>query len=356
MPSVRFSELLGEAFRSAFARPFVFLIAGLTVGALCLGATLLEVHALRSVEATKREHIGAGTNVLVVDADGSPIPASGCARMEGSSSVLNAGALVSLSYVRLADGGSNAFQFAAVSDGYFRVVAPQRQPEHSTVVGSAVADTIGVRPGSLLEFTDGRSLRVGASMLAGSRTADRDRWIYQIAPPSTVGDISECWVESRNGELEETRAQVPVLFGDVDGLRVRSLVSTDVIQSAQSAYDARLTRWAWIPVAFVCAGLVMIVLRNRQPEYAIYRIVGFSATDVVMMFMLEAWLITVPWSGAFMVAALNYFQSMGEIDVRTIAMMAATSGTVLSAALSVLALFSAAIWKADLSRYLKGRG
>ncbi|KQR39795.1 FtsX-like permease family protein [Microbacterium sp. Leaf159] len=356
MRSVALGELVLESVRSIVARPVLSVLTGLAIGALSLGAGLLEVHALNSLEATVAQQVAAGSDVLVIDADGSPIPSGPCEALARSGDVLEVGSVRSVVAVRLDDGGASSFQLATVSPGYLRVVAPKALSVHAVVAGSAVSDTLGVGAGSLVRLTDGRSLRVGAVLPAGARTQDRDRWMLEIAPAAADASVAECWVESRQGSLDRVREMVPALFGSVGNLRVRSLVSTDVVTAAQAQYEGRVTRWSWVPVAVTCAGMLVISLRPRWPEFALYRIVGFSSSDIAVMFALEAWLLATPATLLMLAAGVAFLLSSGGLTPQAFSVLAATSAMCASTISLAIAALTPPMWSIDLPRYLKGRG
>ena len=282
-----------------------------------------------------------GYVVIVVPAEGSTVEASKCEALNGRSFVVSAGSLRSTELVSFASAPGVLFQRATVSSSILGVWAPDTyvppgDGAPALVVGSALAEELGVRAGSYLQPEGDAPARIIAVIDTEQRNPQSSRWALDVAPP--VGAVEACWVEMKRDAYDAGLAALPAMFADGEEAPIiRPFRRQDEFTRDPAAeFRARPQRLGWLAASGLVIATLWLTTWFRRSELGLYLALGTDRSTLAMMLAVEA---TVVVAAAYLLGVTYAFAvdvALNHEPIYSTSLLAVR--TSLSAALLALAL------------------
>lgn len=345
--SFRTATLASEAVRNSTGSRVRTAILFLAAAGLTFAVSTAELQAVGRLVDFQRFSIANGKNVVVAASDSGDLPLATCVGLARHRGVRHAGGLRRESAQNIASAPGSLVQTGGATPGAISLWTNGGTSAATTSPGwfaaSALAAEFKWRPGTLVRVGQQPLKPINAVFDPAPRNTTIGRWLVSVIPPAGTGH--ECWVEFDDGPAIDSRlALVTNTFStstDTD-VTVRPLFRLDELARRPSQeLRTRTTALAWLPAGVVIALLLAMVARSRWAEAGLYRVMGASSTDIVVMAAIEAWLVLLPanvlgtlWSVAGHLAVAEHHVSLDEIGF---AIRATARATILAATLGPLA-------------------
>ena len=268
-------------------------IAGAVFGTVAFLELRTSRDLLGFVEGFERS---GGYVAVVVPAEGSTVDASVCEGLNELDFVVSAGALMATELTSFTAAPGLLFQRAPISQGILEVWAPGRRiragdGRPALVAGAALADELGLRPGSFLQPVGGAPTEIVAVVDTQKRNPQASRWALEIVPP--VGSVEACWVELSRDAYEAGIGTLPAFFagGDEPPIVRRYRRRDEFTRDPLAEFRARPQRLGWVAAAGPVVGTFWLMTWFRRSELGLYLALGTGRATVATMLAVEAMVI-----------------------------------------------------------------
>lgn len=306
---VRAAASLREIF--ANLRAYWFLTALLAILAAVVGAGFTAVLAaeVSSFEAESHALDARGRNVVIVTGE-SGVSASTCEAIARNYGVVGSGALISSEAATLQTSVRRPVFVRSATPGYLNVIWPGARKQQGLLLGSEVAESLGVIGyGRAWVELEGRTRFLTAVSGATSpslRDPDSDRSAYRMS--LAQGTARSCLVEAEYGAVPGVLAFARQEFSDstpvVAPLYVPDAsVSPPEVRFTERSSDKILPLVGVLVFAVALLGVWLI----RAKDFALYRLLDFPARTIVATLISETFLlVAIPFFlGVLITAALT---------------------------------------------------
>lgn len=294
MTSLRFRLLTAEVLRNL--RSYSALTASIVVLIVLFGVSTTVTSGMEaaSIEAEQRALIARGTDVFSVRSE-TLIDVGECDALRGVDGVADAGASIErLNATVLALPGSSLVVNRATA-GYARIVWGLKYLAAPVGIGSEVSDALGLRPNQQVRLqsveTRGAplTLTVGVKFSPTQRVAGANQELLIVDLP--WGRAVECLVKPEAGAQSAVERLLIATFDDAS---VAPLAQVDSDLPSPSERLRSRTSF-WIPVAVGVTILLLLAVQTfaRRADWALTRLLGARATDILMMATIET--LVVAW-------------------------------------------------------------
>jgi hypothetical protein len=294
--SWRARALLREAWLNAWANgarsAVVIGIAAAAMGVLAF----LELRQANDLRAFQRDYAAAGGYVAIVRGQERPIPAARCDAVQGWDGVVAAGAVRRAETVTFATAPGLLFQSAEVTPGLLAVWRPGYAavpaPEGgSLVVGTTLADELGLEAGMYAAPLGAEPVVVAAVLDMGRRNPQVQRWALEVAPAS--GLAAECWVEFDRNSYAAGQASLGAWFaeGSQEPIVVPWRRSDEFTRDPAAEFAGRPQRFGWLAAGALIAAVFTLGAWFRRAELGLYLAVGTSRLQLLGLLAVEATLL-----------------------------------------------------------------
>lgn len=324
-PMAGWRMLLGEAGRNLNpVRPMTVVQA---VFLTLIGLTVVGVdyQSVRAVMADQAVYAQSGGYVYVI---GGSINPRSCRELGSHAIVKFAGAVAYRPPIVIRSQPNRPVPLIEVSGEAASIWAGRKLPGHGWTVGSVLAEDISAPSLRRLSVVPGITVPIDHVM-----TPDRHPQTARalIAPRAWAGRFDECWIEFEPIESGLAASIVSVVdSGSQAELRVLASRSAGALRP-EDAFAGRLTQWAWLAGAVLTSILLLAQELARRGEVALYLVLGWQRSEVVLQRLLEVVAVQLP--SRSLVATAGIGAAM---------LLLAPSGFEVSAALNNLALLTLA--------------
>lgn len=258
------------------------------VGSAILVATIvvLELAQIRVAVDLEADMTEGGRYVVVAESDGlgSGIEANRCAALTHNPIVLAAGGFSEGARVVLDKAPGEVFRQRAMVGDMVKLLAPQMTPVGDLYFAVQAAERLGLATGTVVALGDGAGSATVSVVDMQARVPDPGPWAWtQTTLPSS---LDQCWVEFAPFALPIAQEWVAAwLTHDEGSVVTRPLLADDRFRADPiDLFRSRPTRHAWLLVGMTISVLVSLIIWSRRSELALYRTVGASVGQVVIVF------------------------------------------------------------------------
>lgn len=283
---LRASSILYEGYRNVASRSGGSWILGLvtlvaTVGVIALSSSLLLV----ATDDLERARDG-GANAFIVASDGGPaITAERCDQLLEVEGVRSAGAVLATRAATFESSPDDVISVQEVTPGYGRVAFPGASTHPGAAVGATAAKLTGARAGSaLLERARSQPVVVAYAAGAGeSRIPGAENSV--LVPTLPGGTVTECVVEAEPANRAAVERLLLTWFAPGEYWSVLPMARSG---AAEGVLDGRaLIVFAPPAIALAVIALATSMHSSRRPEYALYRLLGWTRGQLLGMITWE---------------------------------------------------------------------
>ena len=334
--------LIREAMQNiAAAKARSVMLAGVLALAVGFPVWLDLVETTRALRV-EAELASAGRYIAIAGAE-SGVPRAACYALRDTPGVVGTASVRLVGPAEIAVRPGDRYQVATSIAGSERVWGvSSRRGEGSVWLGEAVVEDLGGVAPELLAVGDPPTVYTVAGVLEARRNQVVERWLTVVVPPT--GETDECWVEWRPEVYEAGLGAMPALLGRDDLVARERLRRDEFRVDPVRLIEERTAATVWQVVAALAVFVGWIVHRARRSEYALYRAVGFSLTDLYFMSQMEVMALLVligPWSAAAAISLHTLgtgLPTAGQVSLALQAGAMSAAAVLLSVPLGLLAM------------------
>lgn len=282
----RFGMLRREATGNVTTAPLRSIM--LMATSILAGSILVLVSSVELGTISTRENSMTDDGIYIYRVQTAlPVPATLCDRLRYNDGVQDSGALLSSRQGVIGNLPGTTVQQVTGTAGYLRIVwKDSTAGVAGSLVGAGIAKAYGFRSGTQLSFMEGdghsTSIRIGLAASSTSRLAGAN---YLLATPSLPSGLSrECLVQAVPSAMEAVAAYLVTVFGP-------DAVIAPLSQPSESIDDllhSRISLWTPLIIPLALALLAFVSQYGRRADVALYRLLGGSRVDLMLLAYLDA--------------------------------------------------------------------
>lgn|GEM_PF-5763068 len=304
------STIVDETAANFASRPFRRVV--IVFVALVAPLSLMVITCVEVQSSIVREEMRTdlGSHVFTVSNDQNrPLDAGRCDQLNTVSGVMTAGGVLASSAFSVPTDPGYLGDYVRVTPGYLRVLWPSVEKSElvKVGVGSSLAANFGLVSGAHLAIVANSQplfFRVDYVAVEDRRFPTFSRAIVVVEAPT--GSVLSCYVEVQAGASDDVATVLAGWFADSGQVTVTSIWSADQSQpTLQDELASRISQW----VPFILAATVILVWcfswMMRRQEISVYRMLGLSTAQLVLMSLIE-WSLALlaPAAAALLVAVI----------------------------------------------------